>query len=689
MSQAQDASTKTAATSTDQTKETKQAPQNGYGEFLKPKVKRAKSNEIYNPIKKPVDDGQMPEIEMYVGESRVFPAPGVARIAVGNGEIMAAAALDDKEIIIFANKVGTSSLFVWNEDGRYQRVKINIVPGDTTRIAREIASFLTAIPHAKATVVGDKVIVEGDTLSDEDRDKVAEIAKRYPQIVNFTSPIGWEQMVMMDVKVVEFPKTELKEFGLKWSAMGGASIGAVWAPITHGNNVGLYSVNIPQGSTGLPLVNPDGSSKGIPLFSAPNALGALNLGIGAQLNMLEQNGKASILAEPQLSARSGYHASFLAGGEFPYSVSTVNGVTILFKPYGIKLDIEPKVGRNGVIRSVIDTEVSSIDTSITSAAGPALLTRKTKTEFNVKTGETIVLSGLLQRTSSTDIDQVPWLGDIPVLGALFRSKRFQNKETELVIFVTPTIVDSRSPGLVDRVAKTTQRLSENLGKSPYLSDPLQPLSDASKFNRMPGTEPVTPEKKPTAVAGQDSPELGGSSLRVTVDGLVLRSEPKASSTALLQLGRNAVVLLGRSDPRRSGKDLWRNVVVGEYDGWVLANAVEPAPMQSVRASNSKSKIVQKDQTGDVIHLGVSEAPSNQQDRFVTANVSAKQYRVQLNNLALRVTPDINAQSVKKLLEGQTVDALPIPPLGNWTAVQVDGVSGWVATQWLKPSRPAQ
>jgi hypothetical protein len=182
---------------------------------------------------------------------------------------------------------------------------------------------------------------------------------------------------------------------------------------------------------------------------------------------------------------------------------------------------------------------------------------------------------------------------------------------------------------------------------------------------------------------QDGPELGGSSLRVIVDGLVLRSEPRASSTALLQLGKNAVVLLGRSEPHRSGKDSWRNVVVGEFDGWVLANAVEPAPLQSVRASNNKSKIVQKDQAGDVIHLGVSEAPSNPQDKSVAVKVNAKQFRVQVNNLALRVTPDINAQSVKKLLEGQTVDALPLPPLGNWTAVQVDGVSGWVASQWLK------
>jgi pilus assembly protein CpaC len=460
------------------------ASRNAAGERAKPRVKRppAKQNELYTPIKKPDDSGQIPEIDMFVGESRVFPTPGVARIAVGNGQIMTASALDDKEVIIFANGAGTSTLFVWHEDGRYQRVKVNIVQGDTSRIAREVAAFLGAIPKAKASIVGDKVIVEGDELSDADRDKVIELAKRYPQIVNFTSTIGWEQMVMMDVKVVEFPKTELRELGLKWNAAGGGAIGGIWSPGGRGDNSN-HQINIATGVA--PPITAIGGTGPVLLPSALTILSGINLGLNGQLNFLEQNGKASILAEPQLSTRSGFKASFLAGGEFPYSVATINGVTVYFKPYGIKLDIEPRIGRNGVIRAIVDSEVSSIDASITTTGGPALLTRKTRTEFNVRNGETIVLSGLLQRNTSTDIDKVPLLGNIPILGALFRSKRFQNKETELVVFVTPTIVDSRAPGLVDRVERATQRLGENLGKSPYLSEPLQPGSDAARFDQAP------------------------------------------------------------------------------------------------------------------------------------------------------------------------------------------------------------
>ena len=412
------------------------------------------------------------EFEMFVGESRVFATPGVARIAVGSGQVITANALDGKDVIVFANGVGTTMLYVWTNDGRYQRIKVTVMANDVTRYAREVASFLSTIPRTRATVVGDKVIVEGDDLSDADRDKVAELAKRYPQIVNFTGQVGWEQTVLMDVKVVEFPRSQLRELGLKWGAAGGAAIGGIWRPVTRGDTTGL-SISPPAGDAGaLPVTST--SATGLIYPASPIVTSAVNLGLNAQLQALEQNGTATVLAEPQLSTRSGYKATFHAGGEIPYSVASVNGVTVQFKPYGIRLDIEPRVARSGAIRAVIDSEVSSIDSSVVTTNGPALLTRRTRTEFNVKPGETIVLAGLLQRTNSTDIEGVPFIGNIPILGALFRSKRFQNKETELVVLVTPHLVDSGTPAMNDRVERVHERLKQNLGDAPYLSDPLQP-----------------------------------------------------------------------------------------------------------------------------------------------------------------------------------------------------------------------
>jgi pilus assembly protein CpaC len=484
------------------------APAPFYGERITPATPRPQTRRApvpYAPISRPSSEAAIAEIDMFVGESRVFQTPNVGRVAVGNGALLTAAALDEKEVILFANAPGTSSLFVWNSDGRYQRVKVNIAAGDTSRNAREIGAFLAGIPRARIAIIGDKVIVEGDDLSDLDLARIDQLATRYPQIVNFTERLGWEQMVLMDVKVVEFPVSALKELGLKWGAAGGVAVGGIWAPIRRGDDVAT-TMGVRTGQdNAAPIVGATSDKLALP--SALNIRSVLNLGLNATLSALAQEGKTVVLAEPQLSARNGSRANFLAGGEFPYTVSTINGPTVLFKQYGVKLDIVPRVGRNGVIRATIETEFSQIDASISTTSGPALLTRKTSTEFNVKAGETIVLSGLVQREQSTNIDKVPGLGDLPLLGALFRSKRFQNKETELVVFVTPTIVDAQTPGMVDRVRKTEDRLEHRLAPSPGLSDPLQPDADRAH-----------PELGPDrAFSDRDSARMHGDPVHLNAD----------------------------------------------------------------------------------------------------------------------------------------------------------------------------
>lgn len=711
-----------------------QAPRNAFGENIVPKARPAgaRAQRPYVPIKKPDDETEIPEIEMFVGESRVFPAPGVARIAVGNGQIMTAAALDGKEVILFANGVGTSSLFVWNEDGRYQRVKVNIVPGDTTRVAREVASFLTTIPHAKASIVGDKVIVEGDALTDADLAKIELLEKRYPQIVNFTNRLGWEPMVMLDVKVVEFPVSELRELGLKWNTTGGAAVAGVWSPSRRGHD-GPYQLNIQTGQGSQPPVtSADGGTDGVKLTSSLNVLTGLNMGLNAQLNLLAQDGKATVLSEPQLAARSGARASFLAGGEFPYSVATRDGITVQFKKYGVKLDIEPKVDRTGAVRATVDAEVSKIDPSVSTPNGPALLTRTTRTEFNLRSGETMVMSGLIERDHSTNVDKIPLLGDIPVLGALFRSRRFQNRETELVVFVTPRIVDPGSPGQADRIEKVHERLGQRLGPKPYLSDPLLPGVDpagpfpaSSQQAPVPAApeqdsasagikgplpvEPVTPVPvaSPSAAApaqtanpsaasalpavSQARRGPGGTPLRVKHDKAVVRASPNHRADVLLQLERGAVVRLGDKGVAGAGGS-WRHVAVGELQGWLPADAVTPLQGEPGQSSHGPASIAGTEQQGRNLQLGASAGVLPVPGRRVTADLpsgpAAGQgqtgYRVILNRLALRVAPDINADVVTHLSAGQSVRALDQPPRRQWMAVEADGMRGWVSGQWLKP-----
>ncbi|MBC7699454.1 pilus assembly protein N-terminal domain-containing protein [Aquabacterium sp.] len=687
----------------------------GFAPNLKPVLKRRVGDVAYAPVKLLDDQGQTPEIEMFAGESRVLPAPGVGRIAVGNGQILTAAALDKREILLFANQPGTSSLFIWNEDGRYQRLKINIVPGDTSRIGREIAAFLVSIPGARASIVGDKVIVEGERLSDADLAKLKKLEGTYPQIVNFTSAQGWEKMVMMDVKVVEFPRSEMRELGLKWSPTGGGTIGAVWAPIRQGNN-GPYQINIPSNSTqGVGPVSDPGQTT-TTLHSALNVIGGFNIGLNTQLQALAQDGKAVVLAEPQLSTRSGSEAKFVAGGEYPYTVSNITGTTVLFKPYGIQLTIKPTVDQEGYVRATINTEVSSIDSSVSTPEGPALKTRSTKTEFNVKAGETIVLSGMLTRDNSTNVDKVPFLGDIPVLGALFRSKRFQNSETELVVFVTPIVVDSQTPGLVDRVERTKARLQEQFGPAPYLTDPLQPgrqaerLTEASSLHQ-PGhaedAKRALPAPAPQQDIGKPAPRTpltgsalvpaaqnpltrsaqplgGGSSLRVKLEGLVLRASPDIRSPTLMRLGNGSVVQLGNQEAPPELRSLWRNVLVGAVNGWVAAKWVEPTT-RAFAANTDEGPAAREAQGGQA--LGAPISPGHLVPLTVPAPDESvkvvRQYRVALPKLAMRVAPDVNAAILQQIPEGTMVETSEASARGGWLPVDAGGKHGWVAAQWLE------
>lgn len=678
------------------------AAEGGFGEMLRPTSRKAAQtaleNRPYAPIARPDDEGQIPEIDMFVGESRVFPTPGVARIAVGNGSLLTAAALDGKEIILFANGAGTSSLFVWHGDGRYQRLKINIVAGDASRQAREIAAFLTTIPRAKATVVGSNVILEGEDLSDEEQAKVDLLIQRYPQIVNFTNKIGWERMVAMDVKVVEFPISLLREVGLKWTSTGGAALAGIWAPARRGGS-GPYQVNIVTGENGLPITGPDGTKPTLP--SGLNAIALLNLGLNAQLNLLAQEGQASVLAEPQLTARNGATAHFVAGGELPYGVTTRDGTTIIFKEYGIKLDITPRVGSSGAIRATIDAEVSSVDSSVSTVFGPALIKRQTKTEFNLREGQTLVLSGLLQRDSNTTVDKVPVLGDLPVLGALFRSKRYQNKETELVIFVTPHFVSAESAGNVDRIRRATERLGERAGPPPHLSEPLQPGVSYERPDAVPKPAPVpvpaAAASGPVVVAAVEAAAAapraeapvartpGGSRLVVTVESTALRTQPNRSSPMLVQLYRGATVLLGDADPQPPDSTAWRNVVVGAANGWVPSAAVRPLA-GGVGPTVPPAAALQA-QAGTPLRRPLAQGLPAGSGAGVPMPVGAP-YRVTLSGLALRVAPDMNAAVILQMREGTVVTALAQPQRGAWTAVQwTDGTAhrtGWVSSQWIEP-----
>ena len=366
---------------------------------------------------------------------------------------------DEKEVIVFARNEGSSALQIWSENGRRHHYQVDVAPEGARQAQQELRSVLERIPHARISIVGDKMVVEGDDLSDGDRERVAELSKRYPQLLDFTGQVGWDRMVLLDVQVVEVPRTVLQELGLRWSSpsAGGLNAGLAW-------DGGSRKLADRPGETTVPIAYPATMAAG---YFGVNAL------LSARIDALAQTGAAVVLAQPQLLARSGATAEFLAGGEVPYSTTDANGNTnTSFKPYGVSLRITPQIERNGAVRSRIEVEVSSVDTSLSVPNGPSLKTRRAATEFNVQSGQTLVLAGFLSRERSRNTDKVPGLGDIPILGHLFSSTRFQRNETELAIFVTPVLVAADHPDLAERVRKGRAVLHAAFPEEPQINVPV-------------------------------------------------------------------------------------------------------------------------------------------------------------------------------------------------------------------------
>lgn len=402
-------------------------------------------------------------LQMQAGEVRVLAIPDVARVAVGDGHVVNAITTEEKEVIVFARNEGSSALQIWSSQGLRHRYQVEVAPEGARQTQAELKAVLGRIPNAQVSVVGDKLLVEGSNLSDSDRKRVEALTRRYPQLVDFTSVIGWDRMVLLDVQVVEVPTSQLQELGVRWDTetTGGLGAGVAWEGASRG-------IEIRPAEAPLAMAFPAGIAAG---YFGANAL------LSAKIRLLAQTGDAVVLAQPQLLARSGATAEFLAGGEVPYSTVDANGNTnTSFKPYGVSLKITPQVEANGAIRSRLEVEVSSIDTALSIPTGPSLKTRRAATEFNVLSGQTLVLAGFISRELSSNVSKVPGLGDIPVLGELFKSERFQRQETELAIFVTPVVVDASNPHLDDRVRRSDAVLGAAFPTPPMLNTPVQPAA---------------------------------------------------------------------------------------------------------------------------------------------------------------------------------------------------------------------
>ena len=379
--------------------------------------------------------GPATEISLYVGEVKTLPVTRIQRIAIGNGRLITTNVLE-KEMLLLGEQSGRTSMLIWTADGKELKYVVTVVANDLADTQVRLSGLLKNVPGIKVDRVGQHVVVTGNA-SKLDLSRIASITGLFPQALNMVreEEVTMKRMVYLKLQIVEVKKSLSEALGVQWdTTITGPGAGVAGDLITDRNPL----FRIPQNSPGFPA---------LPLsIQSFRGYFGIATSITSKINLAVSNGDAWILATPELSTRSGGEAKFLAGGQIPVvtPASGLSPATVTYKDYGIKLSIKPVADDKGYVATNVSTEVSTIDNSVAVNNQPGFLTRQTDSEINVQAGQTMVISGLVNSDLARDVQRVPWLSDLPILGALFRSTNFRNGRTDLVIFVTPTVVDPSS-----------------------------------------------------------------------------------------------------------------------------------------------------------------------------------------------------------------------------------------------------
>ncbi len=405
-------------------------------------------------------------ISMFLGEIKIIEVGAIDRVAVGKGDLLSTTMLDNGQLLLLAEKNGETTVHIWYSDGSESDIKVQILVSDQDRLVHELQTLLADLPDIEVKVVGQKIFLTGNINciagqeNCEESNTIQTVQGVYKDVINLTrvnaqlAPVilPSSKMVSMSVKITEFNTIDLTNLGIDWSdAISGPGAGFAWNPISNDVFGASSPADVAPSFAGNPLLLTGAS----PLVAVGIATEILS-----RINLLVSTGDALILAEPRLSARSGGKAEFLAGGEIPVVTSSLSGTDVEYKEFGIILKISPIIDDENNIMASINTEVSAVDLSNAVGGVPAFITRKTTTDVSMRDGDTLILSGLIDRSIGEDIEKFPVLGDIPILGALFRSTNYRNKLTELVIFITPTVFDAKSQFNRDNVQRRQELIKE-------------------------------------------------------------------------------------------------------------------------------------------------------------------------------------------------------------------------------------
>src|SRR5262245_52573424 len=423
-------------------------------------------------------------VRLMVGRSTVVsPGGPIARVSLTSAEIADALVTSPNELLINGKMPGTISMFVWDRAGGIKRYEI-VVQRDLARLAEQIKELF---PNEAIDVQsnGRNIVLSGTVTNKDIIDRAVNLASGYvdkkDEVVTLLklqegAPTN---QVLLRVRFAEVSRTALTELG----------VGLFTSPLGVNNNWFRSSTDqVPtptwtdQTWTKTGLKWGDEVTQASGKFSVSDFLNLFffntKYDIGAAIRALQTRGLFESLAEPNLVAESGKEASFLAGGEFPIPVAQGSGanlaITVVFKEFGVSLSFTPTVQGNR-IHLKVKPEVSTLDfgnaVQLSGFRIPALSTRRTETELELANGQTFAIAGLLNNNMTNTLQKIPGIGDIPVLGALFKSKAAQKNRTELVVMITPEILPNNAPGVAREL--------------PRLMEPLMPALPDKKSSEMP------------------------------------------------------------------------------------------------------------------------------------------------------------------------------------------------------------
>ena len=387
-------------------------------------------------------------VTVTIGKSQdVRTATSFVDVMVGDPDVADVNPLTDHTLSILGKKIGTTRVQVYAEGKKLIGIFDIEVNYDISRLTNELKRRFPG-SHIHASSVNGRIMLSGEVVDSTTLDSAVTIARQFsPDIINSVSVMS-PQQVMLEVRFVEISRTASRELGVQWNRFGEHST----TNIGSGQPAGNLPIASPTSATDFPEVAAGVISGASPFGFAIARMITNGTSIDVLINALEQKGIARSLAEPNLVALSGDTASFLAGGEYPIPVAgTFGQVTVDYKKYGVGLAFTPTVLGHGLINLKIEPEVSQIDTThtVTVSTGisvPALIVRRASTTVELRDGQSFMIGGLLQTNNQNQLQQLPWLGSVPVLGALFSSKSYQQNQTDLAIIVTPHLVRPTRPG---------------------------------------------------------------------------------------------------------------------------------------------------------------------------------------------------------------------------------------------------